>query len=276
MRYSGYNIQKEVITRRAKKPFDKIRKHNARNPYAVPSQRALTETLSRPKSIYERWWVLVICMVILAAAGLWARYEFVLKPAMAKKAIVEFEETGIQDYFNENKALFDSIHAFVVSTNHRLYKLGVGEYRGVHLSIKSDSQEGIELHATYIPGLLNENRYWVKNGALQFEDSEYNPKTAESWILDLSIDNMSELDQSFIDHLMTSKNELDHYLHRVYDLKWRVTFYHEGEEWHFRHLDQNYEFFIPNDELEVDPEIYSRMEQLMPGVFWRKYHYREF
>ena len=87
---------------------------------------------------------------------------------------------------------------------------------------------------------------------------------------------MSELDQSFIDHLMTSKNELDHYLHRVYDLKWRVAFYHEGEEWHFRHLDQNYEFFIPNDELEVDPEIYSRMEQLMPGVFWRKYHYREF
>jgi len=273
MGYMGFGMRKEVYTRKPKRPFKHIKKFIGVSHYNAPKEEVNTEFdfYTYHKPAYKRWWFITSYLLVLGYLGYWSYHEFIHKPLTRTEAIEAFEDGGILDYFTANKASFDSLYLFAHGRDQTLTQIGISRTWGVALTINSRSDEGNFTSNYHEPGTQDIIRYWVQDGSLMHQTLNSEPRSAKSWVLEINIDNIDDLDQSFIEHLQTNRNELDLFLRTTFKKRWNVEFYSNGTIWHFRHLDEDYVFYLANEKGQFPISNTSEKSALMPGVYWSEW-----
>ena len=273
MGYMGFGMRKEVYKRKPKPAFEKIKKYNKKHRYSNlkaedrDDREVYVHRYFEPA--YKRWWFVTAAVILLAGFSYLYYDIHIYQPQLKAEEIAAFEQDGLLDYFMDNKPAIDSLYLFVEGVDGAVRQINNHWSNGIGLTLRSNQDKSSFRKIYYSPGKDKNIVYKVKNGRLYHIIEQFESEPLKAWMIDINLKNINELDQSFIEYLGTSHEELDRLIRVVLDKKWEVVFSDRGAIIEFKKFDRQYTLYLANEYGRFPVNTTSDKNELMPGVLWQ-------
>lgn len=214
MGYMGFGMRKEVYTRKPKEAFKKIK-----GAYGNPKKLIDDNIDYNPGKVFERkrfkhfyqtklWkisiWSLVGIFILILVITTF------IEPLYWKYKQAQFEETGINTFYNKRSHDFDKLAHFFLERDRKLLTIN-NRYFGdkylivqnINLDIDSDSLTFWNL------GSENSSATYIANGFLTIKQKNSLSKTVKNnWRCSLTFKSLKDLHPSVFEYLNTSLIEM--------------------------------------------------------------------
>lgn len=281
MGYMGFGMRKEVYKRRPKEAFKKLKKHQKGRTGEVKDKGAPAEfELYKPfKPAYQRWWFKISAVLIIG----FTIYTFLDNTVWAEQRLVKgtqlFEESGIDQFYKEQKSTIDSVFAFMEAREGRLnYVLKdwnsdlILGFRSADYNTKRAGRSEKDHHnsSQYSYGQTD---YSVGDYELTFKKTGTSKTYSDYWSFDLHVEHMGKVPSGFLNHIDCTRADLDKFVRFIATKGWEVNYYENGHILHFRNLDSRYSIYL-TDSLETFTEKdLKEFRTIEDGVYWTKSSY---
>ncbi|MHA7101626.1 hypothetical protein [Roseivirga pacifica] len=219
MGYMGFGMRKEVYKRKPKKSFERIKEHQKFeiNTKHLPKYNVSKEYQNfRFKSLRDRKWFRLALRALLFVFVLFLVWISVIVPYRFERGKSEFESHGIVSFFDDND--FDHLLGFVSQRSDKILSIEKHWFdSGVGIWIKSPNYGGDGFFGRTSVAHNDGDKISIENDVLYLSTETENKVFDSDWSIYLTINNISDLDETVIEYLRTTRSELDEILRAVYN-----------------------------------------------------------
>lgn len=277
MGYMGFGMRKEVYKRKPKEAFKKLKPY-----YKGKSVRPGPNSADREvkiygglKPAYKRWWFIVGSILVISAAAYIYYYKEVIQPRRIQDQIRSFENQGIIDFYSQNSELILSVVQFQKSRSGRIRRIGRDLWSGeMVLVLRSyDYNKAIRNRSEYKnnyssedPGKEMEDE--VLEGSLRVQRLGTIYVAEQYWTYSFRLNNIREINNSFLDYMDTNTTELDGIIRLLADNN--LDLYQSGQEQSldFKKFGKTYSFIFNPDFDSRSEKDRTKFHRIENDVYW--------
>ncbi|MCE7990542.1 MAG: hypothetical protein HEP71_01125 [Roseivirga sp.] len=276
MGYMGFGMRKEVYKRKPKKAFKKVKAAYTATPKEASqasynASKAYQDIRFRPA--YKRLWFWLILILAMASAVYLYLEDTVFSEARWQERIAQFEETGIADLYFEDQTTLDSLVNFVKQKQGKVAHIGTSYHGDMLLSIRSAN------YHTLSKGQRKEDHHKsrgmsvneilepeVIDGKLLYHINDYKKVYDLYWSYDLAVNNVRDVNTTFLAHLRTEYSVLDDMLRKATKTGYQLQELEHGVIANFRRLGRGYLFAFTDSPDSLNTR--SKLTAITTGVYW--------
>lgn len=281
MGYHGFGMRKEAYKRKPKQAFDKIKKHNKKNPYAAPKTRDDREVYIHTyhKPAYKRWWFVLMALGVIGYFGYFINSTY-LEPnrlAEEKKLAHEqelqaFADEGILDYYLEHKSEVEYVFALMQKSENTLIELSKKDGASfMRIQSRRKLKDRLRDYRSIPPGSMD--TYYVEGDLLMYSVPVREKIAERAWRLKIHTETITDVPVTFTNHIKLTSEELIPALKSVQTHPWEFERIKAGFQWSFYRFNRKYKVFVTNEPQLLSGINTNRLKQLSPGVYWYPPYY---
>ncbi|TRX59039.1 hypothetical protein FNH22_10950 [Fulvivirga sp. M361] len=252
MGYMGFGMRKEVYTRKPKEAFKRLKQIHGETPKKEKGLKdsEYLELKQHRKSGFRHFYqsrvFMFLLSVLITVALFGLLWQFILSNYYLDYQRSQFEQSGINDYYESKRLQLATIQPFFSKRRNKLKSVYNGFLEHQTIKIKSadvrhsyniDSIRRVKFNTDWTDKKCTINQNNLNVSGKGFISTTYPDK----WILDILISNSNPINSSTLKYLETDWNELERILHILKENDWTISTHENYISIHYEHpLFENY------------------------------------